>query len=328
MILFSLIIPVYKVEKYIAKCIQSCLEQTGFDIAQYEIILVDDGTPDRSMEVAESVISEYPYHNVKIIHQKNAGLSAARNAGMDCSKGKYLWFIDSDDWIRSDALFLLESKINDIGHVDILSFAHETISMDGSLSADEVSIDSECSGIDFLARNNFLSACERLYSNQFLKRQQLRFSEGYLWEDAQFNIRALALCSKHYYYAAKLYCYVRRAGSITTSMVSENMECSRFHLVDSVCAYFNSIGIPYSYRLVINRRLCDIVVAAMVGIVELPSHLSEKYKKYFNDNKRRYISILQNSGDLRYYLISILLQINFSITANILKYKMKHIISK
>ena len=91
---FSIIIPVYNVEKYIGKCLESVMNQTYKD---YEVIVVNDGTKDNSMDI----VKNYP---VKIIEQENQGLSVARNTGVKKAKGEYIIFLDSDDYIEKDLL--------------------------------------------------------------------------------------------------------------------------------------------------------------------------------------------------------------------------------
>ena len=93
----SIIIPVYKVEKYLSKCIESILKQTYFDL---ELILVDDGSPDKCPEICDTYASKD--ERVVVIHQKNAGVSAARNAGLEKAKGEYIGFVDPDDWIAPE----------------------------------------------------------------------------------------------------------------------------------------------------------------------------------------------------------------------------------
>lgn len=98
----SVIVPVYNVEEYLENCLESISNQTETDV---EIIVVDDGSPDKSGEIAECY--RLKDNRVRVIHQDNGGLSAARNSGLDVAKGKYVCFIDSDDWIEPDYLELL-----------------------------------------------------------------------------------------------------------------------------------------------------------------------------------------------------------------------------
>ena len=96
-ILISVIVPVYNVEEYLPRCVDSLLSQT---YEKLEIILVDDGTKDASDKICDAYAARDP--RVKVIHKENGGLSSARNAGIDIASGEYLAFVDSDDWIEPD----------------------------------------------------------------------------------------------------------------------------------------------------------------------------------------------------------------------------------
>lgn len=108
--MISVIVPVYKVEKYLDKCVQSILGQT---YKNYELILVDDGSPDRCPEICDNYAKKYS--NVRVLHKKNGGLSDARNSGTAIAKGEYITYIDSDDYVTDDyleSLWYLKEKYN------------------------------------------------------------------------------------------------------------------------------------------------------------------------------------------------------------------------
>ena len=105
--MISVIIPVYNVENYLNKCIDSVLRQT---YTQYEVILVDDGSTDRSGEICDSFSSN---ESVKVIHQSNQGVSKARNEGLSSASGDYVLFVDADDWLAPEMLMRLISEIGD-----------------------------------------------------------------------------------------------------------------------------------------------------------------------------------------------------------------------
>lgn len=98
----SIIVPVYRVEKYLDRCVNSILNQTFTD---FELILVDDGSPDRCPFMCDEWGKKD--HRIKVIHKKNGGLSSARNAGLEIYQGRYVFFVDSDDWIEKNALDIL-----------------------------------------------------------------------------------------------------------------------------------------------------------------------------------------------------------------------------
>ena len=107
----SVIIPVYNVAPYIAKCLESIYFQ-DVDKGDYEIIIVNDGSTDNSLSIVKKTIVNW--ENVKLIDQSNGGLSCARNSGLDCAIGDYVWFVDSDDWIESNSLkrIFCQSKLS------------------------------------------------------------------------------------------------------------------------------------------------------------------------------------------------------------------------
>ena len=109
--MISIIVPVYKVERYLDICVESIVNQSFSDI---EIILVDDGSPDNCPQMCDAW--EKKDKRVKVIHQKNGGLSAARNAALDIACGEYIYFVDSDDFIEATALEYLHNCINGFGY--------------------------------------------------------------------------------------------------------------------------------------------------------------------------------------------------------------------
>ena len=97
----SIVVPIYKVEPYLRKCVDSLLNQ-DLPTEDYEIILVDDGSPDCCGEICDEYASKYG--NIRVIHRENGGLSAARNSGIEIAQGKYIQFVDSDDYLEPNVL--------------------------------------------------------------------------------------------------------------------------------------------------------------------------------------------------------------------------------
>ena len=106
--LISVVVPIYNVENYIKKCVDSILSQTYKNL---EIILVDDGSPDNCPQICDEYAQKD--NRIKVIHKENGGLSDARNAGIDISKGKFITFIDSDDYIEKDYVEVLYNSIKE-----------------------------------------------------------------------------------------------------------------------------------------------------------------------------------------------------------------------
>lgn len=114
---FSFIVPVYNVEKYLSRCLDSLLSQ---NYQNYEIICVNDGSPDNSSDILQAY--QEKHDNISVINQENKGLGGARNTGLQYASGDYVWFVDSDDWIESNALYLLNDFIIKEGSKDMILF--------------------------------------------------------------------------------------------------------------------------------------------------------------------------------------------------------------
>jgi len=217
--LVSVIIPVYNVEKYIEKCILSVINN-NLQVEDYEIIVVDDESPDQSVSVIRNLMVSN--NQIKLISQVNKGLGGARNTGVNKAKGDYVLFLDADDYLKKGALkkivnFAIESKL------DILEFGAIGVTENG----DEVyriskSTTNIMTGYEYLNLIQYMnSACNKLYATQFLKTNQLEFVERIFIEDFEFNTRA-------FYYARKvqgteniLGCFVQTANSITRNTNKE-----------------------------------------------------------------------------------------------------------
>lgn len=124
----SIIIPVYKTESYLAKCIESCMHQTYQNI---EIILIEDGSPDRYGEICDAYAKQD--ERIRVIHKENTGVSDSRNEGLEIASGEFIMFVDSDDWIDAEMveeLVTAQQKYD----VDLVECGHRNIYKDGKIS--------------------------------------------------------------------------------------------------------------------------------------------------------------------------------------------------
>ncbi len=213
----SVIIPVYNVEKYLKQCVESVLHQTYKDL---EIILVDDGSPDNSGALCD----EYALADdrITVVHKKNGGLSDARNAGMAVAHGEYIFFLDSDDYIRKDTIELLLDRAKkenaDIVFFSAHCFSDSWIPVSESMTV-KYRYETDSGERVFVRRFEnaewFCSACLHFYRADYLKRENLHFVKGLLYEDFLFSgtaylrpCRIAALKKQLYFYREK------RTGSI------------------------------------------------------------------------------------------------------------------
>jgi len=257
--LVSIIIPIYKVEKYITATIQSVIDQTYDNI---ELILVDDGTPDKSAEIAEETLSKNQFL-YQIIHQENAGLGMARNAGLDVAKGDWVFFLDSDDLIVPSAIEHMvrasqEDNV-DIVFSDYHVFFSSTPKLPSCQFGKRVFFSQQELQLSFLLRTVVILAPGTLYRRQFLVDYELRF-ENIPWSEDQFFIwRMLRYISKAIYLREPLYQYRRRDGSIMTSSTADKMLSSYQKICYLQDVYVNETPIG---RLLVPRWVMGTINAA------------------------------------------------------------------
>lgn len=233
----SIIIPAYNIDGYIEKCVNSCLQQ-DMDSADYEIIIVNDGSTDRSRQVAEDLASQHG--SVRVINKENGGLSTARNAGLDAAKGDYVWMIDGDDYIEANCLNRLVSRAyQDVLYV--LCFNSKHVYSDGRQCNQYTickNIGHIYSGPDYICNIDIsYSACLALYRRDYLNSNNLRFIPGNLHEDLEFTPRALCLARRIAYIDEYPYYYVQHQGSIMNSKRNARRCRDYLTIADSLHAF-------------------------------------------------------------------------------------------
>lgn len=215
--LISVIVPVYNVEEYLDRCVTSIVNQTYKNL---EIILVDDGSPDHCPQMCDNW--EKKDSRIKTIHKENGGLSSARNAGIKAMHGKYVCFIDSDDYMETEAVYTMYALLNSDNY-DICVCNMKYLSKNGRLMYKGRCKDASISGKDvmksFFEGNVFdpYSACNKLYKVSIIRENNLFFDETILWgEDFPFNYHFFKLVKKVVSTNDGLYNYIEnRDGSIT-----------------------------------------------------------------------------------------------------------------
>lgn len=212
--LISVIVPVYKVEPYLQRCVASIRNQTYKNL---EILLVDDGSPDRCGEMCDELAAQDP--RIKVIHKVNGGLSDARNAGLDAMQGEYVGFVDSDDWIDENTYALLYQRMcqedADISCGGIATHSGEKIISYFNPNLQETHTYScKEAGRELIANRIITnSACDKLYKAKIFK--ELRFKKGIVYEDLQIQYRLIALADRVTYTAQTCYYYFVEPNSIS-----------------------------------------------------------------------------------------------------------------
>lgn len=217
----SIIIPCYKVEEYLDQCLESVTRNKTEEI---EIILVDDGSPDRVPQMCDEWAEKDS--RIKVIHQENGGLSVARNTGIENSCGEYIWFIDSDDWIKEDAIDRIMHLINNYPEIDIFVFPLLwTYEGKGKDWMDiNIKENKQVTGKEYLkiGRNTIGASPRNIIKLTVLQSANIRFYPGIIHEDGLFGNLIYNQANKVMVISSYVYFYRQRSGSImhTISMKS------------------------------------------------------------------------------------------------------------
>ena len=220
----SFIIPAYNVESYIERCIESICNQ-NFSIHLYEVIVVNDGSTDNTLSIIKSLIAKYQGHKIILIDKPNGGLSSARNIGISQATGKYVWFVDSDDYIANNCLEHIYQNIQKYNELDVFAFNMIYIYDNGSsnknnrrLPVGRYITGSELFLKDF--RYPYSGVQFAIYKQSYLQSLHLNFKEGIFFEDILYTTTLMASNPKCVFVDKIYYHYYIRTGSITNSKSS------------------------------------------------------------------------------------------------------------
>lgn len=313
--LLSIVIPIYNVELYLEKCLQSITSQiNSYNEQEIEIILVNDGSLDSSENIAKKYSEEFKY--ITLVSQENMGLSEARNNGLEVSKGKYVWFLDSDDWIAEQSLNNIIETIKK-NEVEIIVIGLGEYK-DGQLIKEFIPENNQ-NGISILRdKNYFVGAVVYIMNISFLKKNNLKFYKGIYHEDEEFINRMLYVAKNIVRVDRLVYCVNVREGSITRSSNPKKsfdllIVILQLHLfmqsVEEKYIYYNRIG------LLFNNALNNLKTATKQD----KKSFDVQYKNDFNFIKRYLIK----SDKLAYKIEGIFLYFPFmkpTFIYNILSY--------
>ena len=208
-LMLSIIVPIYNASKYLNRCIDSILNQ-GLDENDYEIILINDGSTDNSLSICNRYVDTKP-SIIKVIDKLNEGVAAARNCGINHALGKYIYFIDADDYLIPNGLnYIITSFLDD--SIDILSFRALTLDKNTKRTFVEDNniegkICKECTGKEFLYRSVQAFVFTSLYKRSFLQEHYLFFERISIGEDLLFNLKVYLENPKIRIVSSRLYRY-------------------------------------------------------------------------------------------------------------------------
>jgi len=234
----SVIIPVYNVEKYLSKCLDSVIHP---ELEDYEIIAVNDGSTDSSPAILEDYRARY-CELIKVIHKENGGQGTARNLGLEAARGEYILFIDSDDYVLPETLPYLLSLCE--SRKDIYFFDSESVREDGSVISYLSS--TECDGDFSITTDPKIllsnpSPCDKMVSRQLYVGHNIRFPARVWYEDFR-TIPKLYLWAKSCVRVRKpFYKYLMRSGStMNNKNIRRNLEI--IDAINDLCSYYREHG--------------------------------------------------------------------------------------
>ena len=234
----SIIVPVYNVEKYIAKCLKSLTLQT---LQGIEIIIVNDGSLDRSIDIIEKYVKENPT-KIKYYEKKNGGLSTARNYGLEYATGEYIAFLDSDDYVEInmyEEMYNLAKKENaDMVECDFIwewEYGKKVYDKRREYKTKE----------DMMKKPRVV-AWNKIYKREILNKNKIRFPEGLIYEDMEFFYKLLPHLNKISYINKYFVHYIQRKDSISNKQTKKIEDI--FKILDNIFDYYKEQNLYNQYE--------------------------------------------------------------------------------
>lgn len=295
---FSIIVPIYNVEKYLKRCIDSIINQ---EFQDYEIILVDDESPDNCPKICDDLSKSD--ERISVIHKKNEGLGMARNTGLEAAKGKYIFFIDSDDYIMPNLLNDVYKEIEKSSS-EVVFYGFNRINAKGNVYYESIpkvkknvyegkkEIINEILP-DFIAegeeenKNLSISAWSCCLNVEFLKKNGLKFvsERKYISEDIYFYMDMFYYLSKISFLDKAYYCYCQNQGSLTYSYKPDRFERLKFFYKT-----MQELSQQYKYPKVVNERLYGAFISNVMACIkmEVANRNNSTRKQAFEKSKKIY----------------------------------------
>ena len=233
----SIIVPVYNVEKYIEKCLNSLVKQTMEDI---EIIIVNDGSKDNSINVINKFIKQYP-EQIQYLEKKNGGLSDARNYGLPYAKGEYIAFLDSDDYVEEtmyEEMYNIAEKENaDMVDCDFVwEYPNRKRKDIGEIYKTKKEMIEKCRVV----------AWNKIIKREILEKTKIKFPVGLRYEDMEFFYKLVPYINKVSFIKKCFVHYVQRENSIANTQNVRTKEI--FIILDNIISYYKEKGLYDEYR--------------------------------------------------------------------------------
>ena len=269
----SIVVPVYNVEKYVDRCLMSLVTQTLQDI---EIIVVNDGTQDKSEEIIEKYVRGNQ-NKIKYYEKSNGGLSSARNYGLEYATGEYIAFLDSDDYVESnmyEEMYNLAKKENaDMVECDFIwewEFGKKIFDKRREYKTKE----------DMMKKPRVI-AWNKIYKREILNKYKIRFPDGLIYEDLEFFLKILPNLNRNSYINKYFVHYIQREDSITNKQ-TEKIE-NIFKILDNIFDYYKVQNIYYKYEKELKYMSRRILLGSSLRRIFKLKDIRNKEKDVFKD---------------------------------------------
>lgn len=325
--LLSVIVPVYNVEKYLKRCLESILVQSWND---YEIILVDDGSTDSSAQICDLYAEKYEM--IRVIHKENKGLSDTRNRGIEKASGEYVYFPDSDDWLEPNTFSELSDVIEELTY-DIISFNREFVTSEEDKLISAKSRIQKLSGkqalLEMLKQRDVTGfANDKIYRKKLFLDNDIEFPVGKYYEDLGTNYKLFLKATKVYVTNQKYYHYlITNPDSITQSWNEQKLQ--------DMFGFYREIYYSPLVREKFEELEIEILQAFYInGLIHIlsslyKSNISAQYSDIEKDIKQEIVKnslgvtkLLNQPNKIKYLLYKLgLLKILFETQSKLLRYR-------
>ena len=288
----SIIVPVYNVEPFLRKCVHS-LEQQDLAAEHYEVILVNDGSTDHSGELCTELAKQY--ENIKVIKQENQGLSAARNTGMDVARGKYMMFVDSDDYIEMNVIGRVV-EVAERNQAELCFFLAEAFNEHGSWPTDHqpFAYNQVYTGEYIMLHGMKVSSVwMNIYLSDFLRQIGLKFHKGLINEDIDFNMMLYPLAHRILFTDILVYhynCSFSYPSLMRNKDVAKHRQTllSTVEIVNDIFRYCESALVSKGIQRLYRRRMRSLLVSSVLSAYRDHQYYDRAFLHTLLDRARGY----------------------------------------
>ena len=305
----SIIVPVYGVEKYIDKCLNSLVKQS---LKEIEIIVVNDGTKDNSQKIIDKYVKKYP-DKIKSYIKENGGQGSARNYGLEKANGEYIGYVDSDDFVEKDMYKKLYNKAKE-NNYDIVVCGNYNVSEDYQNKNIDTFINNYNTDLENILFGK-MAVWNKIYKRDILIKNKLEFKEKVWYEDLAFTLKAIMDSNTFAFIDEPLYDYLIREGStMNNSNVQRNLEI--LDAFNDILSYIQNNKKEEYFSKIEFLAIDHIYISAIVRVLKaeaddkvkretinkLIDYMNKKFPNYKNN---KYINTLSKNRKIIYKLINI-----------------------